>query len=445
MEFVLATLVNLLSVLVILLLMKYIFGAHFKMNRKITATIAVTFVVFDLILEPIGNMYLQIFMIPVFMLVTLFLLSERRSVKVFFHNLLFILPAILYYVQIDELVLLVGRYLDLNQYTITLRGTPIEWIVLIADVCWVLLLLKVGEESEKKNIDLSLTKGEGMFLLLFTLFFPFYDITYTRLEQEYMGSLYSAGVKMAWVVFCVFLNIAVILFLWNRKKSRFYRSLYITYEKFYQVEYQHFQDYKKSQEEMDRFRHDLNNHFLVVQGLLEKEEHEKAREYISSLSKGFSNKFYPVLSGNDTVDTLIKMKYPLLKEYKIDLKFTGNVDFLNDMAPIDICTIFANLLDNAIEACQKVQEDRYIQLEVKHGKYFHMICLKNPVSSEKKTALFKTEKKEKMLHGHGIGNIRRTLSGYGGNLSYKREGNTVITQVMFYKETIHPSENNRLS
>lgn len=84
MEFVLATLVNLLSVLVILLLMKYIFGAHFKMNRKITATIAVTFVVFDLILEPIGNMYLQIFMIPVFMLVTLFLLSERRSVKVFF-------------------------------------------------------------------------------------------------------------------------------------------------------------------------------------------------------------------------------------------------------------------------------------------------------------------------------------------------------------------------
>ena len=102
-------------------------------------------------------------------------------------------------------------------------------------------------------------------------------------------------------------------------------------------------------------------------------------------------------------------------------------------------------MDNAIEACQKVQEDRYIQMEVKHGKYFHMICLKNPVSSEKKTALFKTEKKEKMLHGHGIGNIRRTLSGYGGNLSYKREGNTVVTQVMFYNQTIHPSENNRLS
>lgn len=184
MEFVLATLVNLLSVLVILLLMKYIFGAHFKMNGKITAMIAATFVGFDLILEPIGNMYLQILMIPVFMLATIFFLSERRSAKVFFHNLLFILPAILYYVQIDELALLVGRYLDLNQYTITLRGTPIEWIVLIADVCWVLLLLRVGSVAEKNNIDLALTKGEGIFLLLFTLFFPFYDITYTRLEQE---------------------------------------------------------------------------------------------------------------------------------------------------------------------------------------------------------------------------------------------------------------------
>ena len=173
MEFVLATLVNLLSVLVILLLMKYIFGAHFKMNGKITAMIAATFVGFDLILEPIGNMYLQILMIPVFMLATIFFLSERRSAKVFFHNLLFILPAILYYVQIDELVLLVGRYLDLNQYTITLRGTPIEWIVLIADVCWVLLLLRVGSVAEKNNIDLALTKGEGIFLLLFTFFVIF--------------------------------------------------------------------------------------------------------------------------------------------------------------------------------------------------------------------------------------------------------------------------------
>lgn len=427
MEFVLGVLINLLSVMVILLLMKYIFGADFKMNGKVTGIIAVSFVLFDLILESVGNMYLQIFIIPIFMLVTICILSERHSVKMVFHNLLYIVPAVLYYVQIDELVTLVGRYLNLSQYTISIKGTPVEGIVLIADVIWVVLLLRVGMVARKHNIDLSLTKGEAVFLLLFTLFFPFYNIAYTRLEQEYMGNLYSAGVKMAWVVFCVFLNVAIILFIWNRKKSRFYRSLYTTYEKYYQAQYEHFQDYKKNQLEMDRFRHDLNNHFLVVQDLLEKSDYEKATEYLQSLSEGFSNKFYPVLSGDDTIDTLIKMKYPMIQKYGIEFRFTGNVDFLSDMEPMDVCIFFSNLLDNAIEACQKAKGERYIEMAVKHGKYFHMICLKNPLPSEK------TKKDKKELHGHGIQNVKGALSKYGGELSYRREGNEVIAQVLFRK------------
>ena len=436
MNLIITVWVNLLSVLVVLLLMKYIFGADFRLNGVYTGIIAGTFFVYDLILESVSTGAIEALGVSVYMLVVLFVLSEKKTVRVMLHNIFYIVPAILFYVQMDSLVELVGRYLNLSQYTVPAIYDSVEILVLFADCLWITLLLRLGFMVRKNNMDLSLTKGEGIFFSVYCLFFPFYDVVYTRLEQEYQTSMYSAGAKMAWVVFCVVLNLAVILSIWNRKKSRFYHNLSMAYEKYYNAEYQHFQDYKSSQQKMDRFRHDLNNHFLVLRDLLELQQYDKATDYMKSLANDFSTDYYPVLTGNETIDTLIKMKYPLLKEKGIDFHFKGNMNCIDVMEPLDICIIFSNALDNAIEACEKVMENRYIEIDVKEGAHYNMLCLKNPLpdGQKKKLSLSVTSKKDTFLHGFGVQNIRMALAKYNGELSYRQEPQEMVTQIVFRKE-----------
>lgn len=84
---------------------------------------------------------------------------------------------------------------------------------------------------------------------------------------------------------------------------QYYRNLSEVYERYYKLEYEQFQQYKESQNEMDRFRHDLNNHFLVLKEMLSNKQYDKAFAYMEGLSENKDTKYYPVLTGNVQFDS----------------------------------------------------------------------------------------------------------------------------------------------
>ena len=86
-----------------------------------------------------------------------------------------------------------------------------------------------------------------------------------------------------------------------------------------------------------------------------------------------------------------------------------------------MCVLLANLLDNAIEACEKVEEERrLIYLRIKRQNQMLLIFIKNAIQEREteKREFFKTSKNNKELHGLGIKCIDNVIQKYDGHKEY---------------------------
>lgn len=129
--------------------------------------------------------------------------------------------------------------------------------------------------------------------------------------------------------------------------------------------------------------HDLNNHLNVLYQLLNEENINEAKDYIKEISKPILGLSKTAWTGIDVVDVVINSKLQKMNETEIMSDI--NVEFPKacNILPNDVCTILSNLLDNAIEATQKVEESKYIKLIIRRAKYFLFIRVSNPCKKMK--------------------------------------------------------------
>ena len=126
-----------------------------------------------------------------------------------------------------------------------------------------------------------------------------------------------------------------------------------------------------------------------------------------------------VVTGDETVDALISAKLARISECGITFRMDGVIDGGLNWKPMDICTVFANLLDNAIEAAANT-ENGFIDLEFKKSEHHRLIRASNNCAEELDCDALMlsdrhfTSKQDKALHGYGIGNIRKTVEKNGG-------------------------------
>ncbi|EGT3617386.1 sensor histidine kinase, partial [Clostridium perfringens] len=106
---------------------------------------------------------------------------------------------------------------------------------------------------------------------------------------------------------------------------------------------------------------------------------------------------------------------------KINLKVFIDFSDVNFMEYFDICTIFSNCIDNAIEACKKIREHerRYIYIKGVCVNNFYVVKIENSKTNkiQKLKGEFLTDKKDKFLHGIGLKNIKSALEKYDGEIS----------------------------
>lgn len=427
-EYITVIFINDMSVVIILLLMRLALGSGFKLNAKRIGLIAAGFFLYDSVLEYVCvNETQEGLGVYLFMLVVIIAALPKKSLSA----ALYLVPAMLLYTSVDSLVELVAQHADIAKYTVETVSGPIEVVVILADIIWIICLYSFEIYLEKRKIEFSISAGEAVFLNFFCLFFPFYQRVYDQLVQD--G--YSRKHRFLWIFFCISLNYAVLRSFWHKRKTRYYRDISEAYARYYKAEYEQFLNYKESQTEMDRFRHDINNHIIVMQELLSGGQYDRALAYMDRLLESKNINYFPVLTGNEITDILVKMKYQKMQDMQIALQVIGNFNVINHMEPMDICVIFSNALDNAIEACEKVEENRYIEIAAKEFSCYTMVCMKNPLPKESrdKKAFSRTSKENRKQHGFGIGNIQMTLAKYQGELSYEQKENVIITRMVLHK------------
>ncbi|MBR5364379.1 MAG: GHKL domain-containing protein [Oscillospiraceae bacterium] len=188
---------------------------------------------------------------------------------------------------------------------------------------------------------------------------------------------------------------------------------------FLEAELQASWQYKAAQEDTRAFRHDVQNNLTVIAMMMQEGKIEDAQHYLNDLRSEISALSPKVVTGDEMVDALISAKLARISECGITFRMDGVIDGGLNWKPMDICTVFANLLDNAIEAAANT-ENGFIDLEFKKSEHHRLIRASNNCAEELDCDALMlsdshfTSKQDKALHGYGIGNIRKTVEKNGG-------------------------------
>lgn len=129
-----------------------------------------------------------------------------------------------------------------------------------------------------------------------------------------------------------------------------------------------FEEMRSTYKEMRGWRHDYRNHMQVLKVYLEEEKLDQAREYIMQMDKDLSDVDHMIRSGNIMADAILNSKLSLARSKDIPVNVTAKIPEILPVSDTEFCVIFGNLLDNAIEACEKIKEkeNRFIQIGRAH-------------------------------------------------------------------------------
>lgn len=188
---------------------------------------------------------------------------------------------------------------------------------------------------------------------------------------------------------------------------------------------------QKNNELISIMYHDLKHQIIA----LRKETDQKRREaWLDSIESGIESYRISVNTGNAVTDAILEDKLMNAKKHQITFTFVVNGALLDFMHVTDICTIFGNGLDNAIEAeiLEPEPQKRMIHLKVAAQKKMICITVENYISRPEQInpAHLQTTKGDTPYHGYGIKSIRYCVEKYQGNVFIKINGNWFVLSIM---------------
>lgn len=194
-----------------------------------------------------------------------------------------------------------------------------------------------------------------------------------------------------------------------------------------QQQFAYYQEKLRDEERVRSIYHDLKNHLLVLESGQNTEGTQQMAEKLRSEITSYEDYVH---TGNEFLDIILKDKAAKARDRQID--FSALVDFngIDFIEPLDISTIFGNAIDNAIEASEKLPEDkRLITVKAERVRDMLLITVENNVLPGT-AARSETTKTDRFIHGFGLPNIKNAAGKYGGQCSIKSEDDKFTLKII---------------
>lgn len=228
-----------------------------------------------------------------------------------------------------------------------------------------------------------------------------------------------------YTIMIVFLA-GLLLFLMNKRQKR---------------QFQEYQDRitKKHMEEMNGihmtmrgFRHDYHNHMQKLKAHLALKQYEEAEGYLDSLEQELNQMVLRYKTGDVNLDAILNSKLSMAEKQHIavncKVELLRGVDGVRD---VDLCGLIGNLLDNAMEACERIgQEERFIRVYICTKKKQLYISVSNATGERMRKWNHEFVTKKRGDHGQGLKRIDRIVEQYGGFINRKNEPGVFATEIM---------------
>lgn len=200
------------------------------------------------------------------------------------------------------------------------------------------------------------------------------------------------------------------------------------------VLHRQYEQYTQSKDSIDlinRKHHDLKHQLSIIRN---ESDPVKKASYLVDMDQALSVYEAQNITGNSVLDTVLTGKSLYCADHDINLTCVADGSLLDFLDVMDICTIFGNALDNAIESVEKLPdtEKRLIRVAVFAQNQFLMLRFENYYDSpvEFVDGLPATTKKDTDYHGYGIKSIQRSAEKYGGNITIHTENNWFIFRIL---------------
>lgn len=167
--------------------------------------------------------------------------------------------------------------------------------------------------------------------------------------------------------------------------------------------------------------HDFQNHLCTISDLLAQKSYETAAKYVRELSQAQTSRILIVNTHHPIIDAILNQKYQMAVELQIEMRFC-----INDLSGIqlsasELVVLLSNLLDNAIEACRRIDTERLIRCTIleNDGSFLSIRNTSLPVLiTEHGIATTKASASE---HGYGLPSVCRILDGLHAEYAYNYE------------------------
>lgn len=188
---------------------------------------------------------------------------------------------------------------------------------------------------------------------------------------------------------------------------------------------------QKSSELISIKYHDLKHQ---IAALRKESDQKKKEEWLDSIENEIDSYRMGADTGNSVLDAVIEDKMLSIRKHNIEFTYVVNGRLLEFMHVTDICSIFGNGLDNAIEAeiLEQDEDKRIIHLTVAAKRKMVCITMENYISHPEKISSdrLETTKSNADYHGYGIKSIRYCADKYHGNLTVGTNGNWFVLNII---------------
>ena len=194
---------------------------------------------------------------------------------------------------------------------------------------------------------------------------------------------------------------------------------------------QHYAEVENMYRTMRGWKHDWHNQLQALSAYLDSGEYRKAREYLDEVNQAVLRIDTVIKTGNTMVDAILNSKISLMKSHSIEVEVEAKVPASLSAPDVDLCIIIGNLLDNAMEACAKLEsENRFVHIYIhKKGAQLYLSFTNSAGKKQKKVGnLFLSSKGSE--HGFGLTRVDALVAKNGGYLTRASEDGGYTTEVI---------------
>lgn len=290
---------------------------------------------------------------------------------------------------------------------------------LLAALFSLLFILVIGKlYSKKYKVGI---KKIGIVKLFFFTMLAIADtyvvtIMASILDKNLLGN-YKLGYIISFLIVLIgiFIQLASVILLIISRDT--YKEKEEITQKYLDEQIRHYEYLEQREKDTKKFRHDIKSHMQVLSAMTKNGMYSNFDSYMEEINMQIDCLGNVITVNNGIVDAIINKYYSEALQKGIDINIKGMLSNECSITPYDLCTIFSNLLSNAVEAAEKAVEKR-ISMECRYTDDSIIIITKNTFKDEGQFRHSKiiTTKNDIEYHGFGIDNIKDAVERNNGML-----------------------------